>query len=114
MDFKVDHDPSDGPAVIICPKRVDVNNSGELKDILNDLVGRDCYQIILDLQHTRYMDSSGLGAIVSRIADLRANAGDVRVAGARDHVAGLFRLTHLDKIIQLFSSVNEARRSFME
>ena len=62
----------------------------------------------------RYVDSSGLGAIVSRIADLRAGGGDVRVAGANDHVTGLFRLTNLDKIISLFDSVDEAEHSFQE
>ena len=114
MDFSVNCDPESGRAVIICAGRVDVNNSRQLRDILNDVVARSCYQIVLDLSQTQYMDSSGLGAVVSRIADLRANGGDVRIAGAKNHVAGLFKLTHLDKVIKLFDDVDNATASFTE
>jgi anti-sigma B factor antagonist len=114
MDFSVIFDPQDGPAVIVCPKRLDVNNSAQLKDLLNELITRSRYNIILDLEKTKYMDSSGLGAIVSRIADLRANGGDVCIAAARNNAAGLFRLTHLDKILHLYDTVSDARKSLEE
>ncbi len=112
MDFSTNYDPESGRAVITCPKRLDVNNTAQIKDDLNDLITNSCFKIILDLSMTKYMDSSGLGAIVSRIADLRANGGDVRIAGATNNVAALFKLTHLDKIIQLFNSVPDAIQSF--
>jgi anti-sigma B factor antagonist len=114
MEFMVNRNPDAGCAVIVCPKHLNTNKSQELKNILNDLVTRSFFRIILDLSGCRYVDSSGLGAIVSRIADLRARGGDVRVAGANDHVTGLFRLTNLDKIIRLFDVVDVAKRSFEE
>ena len=114
MEFTVNYNPGRGPAVIICPRRLDINNSDRLRKILDDLIKQACYQIVLDMEGTKYMDSSGLGAIVSRIADLRAKSGDIRVAGTPPNITELFRLTHLNKIIHLFGAVPEARKSFTE
>jgi anti-sigma B factor antagonist len=105
----------DGQVQLIrCPDRIDINVSYILRDILTDLIEQDKYKIILELKDTNYIDSSGLGAIVSRIAAARSNQGDVRLASAGESINDLLELTHLNKILNSYSDVESAIASYRE
>ena len=62
---------------------------------------------ILDLESVEFMDSSGLGAVISVMKSLPAVAV-LRVANARDMVKTLFSLTRVDQLIQVYESVELA------
>ena len=98
--------------VIDCPQRLDVNISDDLKKIMADLIQRGIYKIVINLTDTRYVDSSGLGAIVSRIAVARSNKGDVRLATTTKSILDLLELTHLNKILQCYDDVLSAVNSY--
>ncbi len=114
MNFKVE-DAADGRVTVIyIPERLTSETSDELKQILKELVEAGKYNIVMDLTKTKYMDSSGLGAIVSKIASARSKRGDIRLANPRKYVLDLLALTHIDQIIKVFSNLNEAVDSFKD
>jgi anti-sigma B factor antagonist len=98
--------------VIDCPRRLDANVSEELKKIILDLIEDNKYKIVINLSDTKYVDSSGLGAIVSRISATRSNNGDVRLATKTRAILDLLDLTRLNKIIKCYDDVNTATNSF--
>lgn len=100
--------------VIEIPERLTLESSGELKDLLKELMEEKKYRVIMDLGHTKYVDSSGLGAIVSKIAMTRANGGDIRLAGVPQNIQELLELTHLTQILRVFKSLKEAVQSYNE
>jgi anti-sigma B factor antagonist len=97
---------------IQCPERIDLNISSHLREILTQLTDQAKYKIIMDLSATKYIDSSGLGAIVSRIAVSRSNQGDVVLAGVNENIMNLLELTHLNKILKVYKSIDEALASY--
>lgn len=104
-----------GDIVIIdCPDRLDINVSGELKAILTGLIETEKYKIVINLSETAYMDSSGLGALVSRIAATRANQGDVKVVTTMKTILDLLSLTRIDRILKCFKDVESAVSDFRE
>lgn len=104
---------SDGKVVVIeCPVRVDLSVAQDLREIMKESTERDKFQLVVDMDKTEFMDSSGLGALVSRIAATRSNSGDVRLACVKEPILKLLELTHLDKIFQCFESVQAAVDSF--
>lgn len=112
MAFKTT-EASDGKIVVIeCPDRVDSNVANDLRTIMKESTERDKFLIVVDMDKTEFMDSSGLGALVSRIAVTRSNSGDIRIACIKEPIVNLFELTHLDKIFQCFESVQSAVDSF--
>ena len=111
MSFKIS-EMAGGVTVIECPERLDVNVSDDLKVIMTNLTGQNKYKIVLNLLETRYVDSSGLGAIVSRIAMTRANGGDIRLAVTNKSVLDLLQLTHLNKIIISYDNLIKAVNSY--
>ncbi|MCD6214635.1 MAG: STAS domain-containing protein [Candidatus Desulfofervidus sp.] len=98
--------------VIETPKRVDITNAEELKKIMADYVKKEIFKIVVNLEETGFIDSSGLGSLVSQIATCRANGGDVRLAGAGKEVMRVLEITQLDKVLKLFSGVEEAINSY--
>jgi anti-sigma B factor antagonist len=104
---------SEGKVVIIeIPGRLTLESSGELKDLLKELMEEKKYCIIMDLEQTTYVDSSGLGAIVSKIAMTRSNGGDVRLAHVAPNIQELLELTHLNQILQVCETTEIAVASF--
>ena len=98
--------------VIKTPERFTVEVASEFKDILNDLVRDQKFNFVIDLSDTNYMDSSGLGAIVSRIAATRANHGDIRLANPSKFVEELLDLTQLIRILKIYKDTKSAINSF--
>jgi len=111
MNFNVS-EKSNNVVVIKTPERFTVEVSSEFKGILNDLVQEQKYKIVIDLTATKYMDSSGLGAIVSRIAATRANQGDIRLAKPSKFVEELLDLTQLMRILKIYKSTKSAINSY--
>ncbi len=98
--------------VIKTPKRFTVEVAFEFKEILNNLVKDQKYHFVIDLSDTKYMDSSGLGAIVSRIAATRANQRDIRLANPSKFVEELLDLTQLMRILKIYKDNKSAIKSF--
>jgi anti-sigma B factor antagonist len=112
MVFKTKDIADTGIIIITSPKRIDVNVSDELRDLISDIIEKSKYKIILNLKDTEYIDSSGLGSIVARISVLRSNSGDVRLAVPGKSVMNLLKLTHLNQILKTYENVEQAVASF--
>jgi anti-sigma B factor antagonist len=111
VSFKI-HEKSGKVTVIDCPHRLDANVSDELKNIMINLIEEKKFKIVINLSKTKYVDSSGLGAIVSRIAVTRSNKGDVRLVTKTKSILDLLDLTRLNKILECYEDVKTAIESF--
>lgn len=63
---------------------------------------------IFDLTNVPYMDSAGMGIIINFYVSATNRREKVIVAGTSNRVMELFRLTHVDTIIPLAATVEEA------
>ena len=114
MNFQA-HVQEDSDIVVIdIPRRLTSEISDELKSLMKQLIEQGKYKLIMNLEKTRYMDSSGLGAIVSKIAATRLHGGDIRLAAPQQTIIDLLELTHINQIVKIFSNVEEAVQSFKE
>ncbi|RJX71402.1 anti-sigma factor antagonist [Vibrio sinensis] len=62
--------------------------------------------IVLDIQNVKFMDSSGLGALMAIYKLLKDK--NIAVANAQSPVLSLFKLTRMDRLIKTFDSVDAA------
>ena len=111
MSFKT-YEKSGNVTVIDCPKRLDANVSDNLKKIIFEQIESNTYKFVINLSDTKYVDSSGLGAIVSRISVTRSNNGDVRLVTKTKEILDLLDLTRLNKILKCYDDVDSAVDSF--
>ena len=69
-------------------------------------------QFLIDFSPTGYIDSSGLGALVSISKRVREAGGELRLAGLNEDLRSLFELTKLDTLFAIYPGVEEALQGF--
>ena len=89
-----------------------VGNRQEFKQSVLDEVERGARRILVDFSETGYVDSSGLGALVSLNKRLREAGGELRLAALNEDMRTLFELTRLDTLFRLYASRAEALAQF--
>ncbi|MDK2791477.1 MAG: anti-sigma factor antagonist [Deferribacteres bacterium] len=98
--------------VINTPERIDAANSSELKNLIFETVSKGFYKIVINMEKTNFIDSSGLGALVSKISVCKNNGGDVRLVVLSDRVLEILEITHLNKILKIYKTEEDAINSF--
>lgn len=111
MDFKTE---INGKIVVVFVKeeRLDANNSEELKSELNRLFESGSKDLIVDLMAVRFIDSSGLGVLVSGFKNASTRQGTIKLSGLQTQVKSMFELTRLHRVFDIFSTVNDALESY--
>jgi anti-sigma B factor antagonist len=71
-----------------------------LHDLVRDFVTKGSERILLNLRHVTYIDSSGLGELVSCMTTMQNHGGQLRVCSATERVGDLLRMTHLDSVLR--------------
>jgi len=88
---------------------VDVYTSPQLKQTIVEAIDAGCVNIVVDLENVGFIDSSGLGVLVSGLRRVKERQGTLRLVCTHDGILKIFRITGLDKVFPLFSSSEEAR-----
>lgn len=73
---------------------------------------KTCDNIVLDLSDLEYMDSRGLGALISSLRKVVKRGGDIRIANVVPSVRMLMELTRADRVFQIFDTVEDGIKSF--
>jgi anti-sigma B factor antagonist len=111
MGFSQRTDPS-GVAVIQVNGQLIVGNRQELKDLIQAALDSGERRILIDFSRTGYIDSSGLGALVSISKRVREAGGELRLAGLNEDLRSLFELTKLDTLFSIADTPQQALASF--
>ncbi len=88
-------------------ERIDAHNSAELKDYMLQLIERGETHIIVQLEHVRFIDSSGLGALLSGHKNTLAKSGRFVLTNIQQQVLSMFELTRLNRVFEIYDSINE-------
>jgi anti-sigma B factor antagonist len=111
MSFAVRKDPR-GVVVIGVDGQLIVGNRHDLKQKVMDAVEAGERKILIDFSSTGYIDSSGLGALVSLSKKLRDAGGELRLAGLNEDLRTLFELTKLDSLFTIADTTDQALAGF--
>lgn len=85
----------------------------EFKEKLDELKQTGKTHIVVDLGQTDFMDSSGIGALISGLTSMRKAGGDVRLANMEKRIRNLFLITRLlGPVFDDYESVEKAAESF--
>ena len=68
--------------------------------------------IVVDMEGIKWMNSAGLGRLMACLTTLRGSGGDLRLARVSERVKRPLVVTKLDKVIQVYPSLDEAAESF--
>lgn len=89
-----------------------VGNRQELKQqVLEQLEGGDL-KFVIDFADTGYIDSSGLGVLVSLSKKIREQGGELRLSSLNEDLRTLFELTKLDTLFRIADNKEQALAGF--
>ena len=98
--------------VTVHEDRLDAHNSGELKSELNRLFEAGNKSVLVELTDVRFIDSSGLGVLVSGFKSASTRQGSFKLCGLQNQVRSMFELTRLHRVFDIYATVNEALESW--
>ncbi len=105
---------SDDVTIVDLGGRVTLGDgSCRLRDTVRDLIRRGDRQILLNLQDVTYIDSAGLGELVSSYAAMVNRGGHIKLLHADNKVRDVLRATKLSLVFENFTDEGEALRSFV-
>jgi anti-sigma B factor antagonist len=111
MSFSQTKDAS-GVAVLQVEGQLIVGNRLELKELVQVALDKGERRLLIDFSRTGYIDSSGLGALVSISKKIREAGGELRLSGLNEDLRSLFELTKLDTLFAIAETPQQALASF--
>jgi anti-sigma B factor antagonist len=102
-------DQHEGKTVLrLKEERLDAHNSGDLRDAILKLLEAGTSHLVIDLTDVRFIDSSGLGALLSGYKNASLRSGTFVLAGLQPRVQSMFELTRLHRVFDIYPNVEDA------
>jgi anti-sigma B factor antagonist len=90
---------------------LDASNVREFRDAAQSLMHEHA-RVVLDMTGVRFVDSSGLGALISCLRQTNGRKGDFRLCSMSRSVRALFELMRMDRVFQVHLTRTDAVASF--
>lgn len=98
--------------VMHCGGSLDADTVSAFKKVAYDLVGGGALRFVIDCSNLTFIDSMGLGVLISLLRRVRQRNGDVKVAALSEEVKTIFEITRLHRLFDVCTDWNAAVRQF--
>jgi anti-sigma B factor antagonist len=99
-------------AVIKLQGRLDLTSACELKNASRKYYTANNCKLVLDLEKVDFINSSGLGALVSILKEVRNHNGSLKIARPGNYVREIFNITQLSRIFDICEDESQALKDF--
>lgn len=90
---------------------LDVSNVAAFKEAIQALIAQHT-KVVLDMEGVKFIDSSGLGALISCLRQLNARQGNMRLCHMSPSVVALFELMRMNRVFAIHPTQAEAVASY--
>ena len=87
-------------------------DGAKLHEALHNFKEQGKKNVVMDLSKVSFMNSSGLGMLISGMTTMRNAGGDLRLANVADPIQSLLVITKLITVFKHYDSVDEAAKSY--
>jgi anti-sigma B factor antagonist len=108
VDLTLETRREDGHTIIAVGGEIDVYTAPKLRDKITQLVSDGNYDLVVDMEHVDFLDSTGLGVLVGGLKKVRAHDGSMRLICTQERLLKIFRITGLAKVFAIHGSQAEA------
>ncbi|MDB0542238.1 STAS domain-containing protein [Ralstonia solanacearum] len=90
---------------------LDAGNVKAFKEAISPLL-EDCQRVVFDMSALRFVDSSGLGALIACLRRTNKSQGDFKLCGMLRPVQALFELMRMHRVFSIHDTAEDAVRAF--
>ena len=83
-----------------------------VRDVINDLMGKGNKKVLLNLRDVDYIDSSGIGLLVSSFTTVRSQGGQLKLVNLSKRIGDLLKITKLYSLFDIKDNEAAAVASF--
>ncbi|NLL17857.1 MAG: anti-sigma F factor antagonist [Clostridia bacterium] len=99
----------DGSLVVKVKGELDLLTAETFRNLVERELNRGRAQnLILDMEHVSFIDSSGLGVILGRYRRIREQGGTMAIVGVKPHVKRILELAGIMGIIKIYEETDQA------
>lgn len=98
--------------ILRCEGSLDADNVAPFKQAAYDVVNKGALEIILDASKLEFVDSMGLGVLISLLRRLKQQDGDIKIVSLSSDVKTIFEITRLYRLFDVYDSIREALDGF--
>ncbi|MCV7434572.1 STAS domain-containing protein [Mycolicibacterium bacteremicum] len=102
------HTDASGVVVVTPAGRLNMVAAPALRKELHALVEAGTRRVVVDLSGVEFIDSSGLGALISGLKVARQAGGDLRIAAPTRQVTTVLELTNLNRVLRAYPRPQDA------
>lgn len=92
--------------------RLDAASARDFKEKIGLLSKENRVNLVIDMAEVDFVDSSGLGSLVSSLRTVNKQGGDIRLSALQNQVRSVFELTRLHRIFGIYDDSTAAAMSF--
>lgn len=111
MELKGIIEDNDVLVIELREDNLDASNVREFKDAIQAVM-HERTRVVLDMAGVKFVDSSGLGALISCLRQLNGRRGDFKLCAMSKTVRALFELMRMHRVFNIHETRDEAVRSF--
>ena len=113
MALEVETRSADNGITVVAPTgRLDVAGAPALKEAISEVVKTGPPRIVIDMGGVSFVDSTGLGSVISALKQIRGSQGELRLAAPNQQARVVLELTTLDRVFPYYATVEEALTGF--
>ena len=112
LKISLHESPNDGITEIRVDGVIDTLTATDLEEVIDSLLKRQRYKIVIDLAGVDYISSAGWGIFIGEIKKMRNHGGDLKLAGMIGDVFEVFQLLEFHTILDAHPSTDEAMQAF--
>ena len=102
----------DNLAILSLSGRLDLASGATLKEQVKRMIEKEIRQIHLNLAEVEFINSSGLGALVSIMKEIRLLKGRLTLSNLASYVQEIFEITQLSHIFEIYTTDEEALATY--
>lgn len=110
--MEIRHETIHNVDVLSLKGRLDASSARDFKEKVGSLSRENRVKLVIDMDGVDFIDSSGLGSLVSSLRTVNKQGGDIRISSLQEQVKSVFELTRLHRIFGIYDGPTAAARSF--
>ncbi len=91
---------------------IDLYNAPEIKEKIKDELNKNKVNVIINLDRVSYIDSSGIGVLISSLSNLKKIGGALKLINVYASVRKVFELTKLTSFFDIYDNESDALAAF--
>ena len=112
MSLEIRESSREGVVILSLKGRLTVGEASAVREKVSAVAAAGSVNVVLNLEHVEYIDSTGLGALVICFTSLKKAGGALKLVNPNKRNVELLLLTKLHTIFEVFSDEQDAVNSF--